>query len=260
LIKDNQYRLLDSVRVSPLGLGTVKFGRNTNVKYPKHFVIPDDSQLETLLNLASELGVNLIDTAPAYGNAEERLGKHLQGKRNKWYIATKVGEYYQNGQSHYDFTEKSTRQSIERSLKNLKTDYIDLVSIHSNGNDESIIDETDIVRTLQKLKEDGTIGSIGMSIKTVGGGLKALEVLDVLMVELNETNQNQIKVIEKARELGKGILIKKALASGHTLNPAQAINFAVDFPGVTSVILGTINSDHLKENILKLSPIVSSQI
>jgi len=254
LIKENQYRLLGDVRVSPIGLGTVKFGRNTDVKYPKRFEIPDDIQLSTLLSHASELGINLIDTAPAYGNAEERLGELLQAQRNNWFIATKVGEYYKDGQSHYDFTQRAITESIENSLKNLKTDYLDLVSIHSNGDDESIIDETDVIMTLQTLKSAGKIGSIAMSTKTLIGGLKALEVVDVIMVELNEANQSQIQVIEKAASLGKGVLIKKALSSGHAVKPAKAIKFAVDFPGVSSVILGTINPTHLRENILALWP------
>ncbi|MFW8341556.1 aldo/keto reductase, partial [Klebsiella pneumoniae] len=62
------------LRVSPLGLGTVKLGRDQGVKYPNGFRIPDDQQARELLYLARELGINLIDTAPAYGVSEERLG------------------------------------------------------------------------------------------------------------------------------------------------------------------------------------------
>jgi aryl-alcohol dehydrogenase-like predicted oxidoreductase len=65
------------VTVSPLGLGTVKLGRDKAVKYPEGFKIPDDKQALDLLALAWDLGINLIDTAPAYGNSEERLGKLL---------------------------------------------------------------------------------------------------------------------------------------------------------------------------------------
>jgi len=53
--------------VSPIGLGTVKFGRNTDVKYPSAFALPDDRQLAALLDVAAECGINLLDTAPAYG-------------------------------------------------------------------------------------------------------------------------------------------------------------------------------------------------
>ena len=60
--------------VSPLGLGTVKFGRDKGLKHPGSFTIPTDSEARDLIALAADLGINLIDTAPAYGTSEERLG------------------------------------------------------------------------------------------------------------------------------------------------------------------------------------------
>src|SRR5690606_15619655 len=77
--------------VSALGLGTVKFGRNTGVKYPRSFELPDRSAAANLLSLARDLGINLLDTAPAYGESEERLGELLQGQRQDWLICTKAG-------------------------------------------------------------------------------------------------------------------------------------------------------------------------
>ena len=65
--------------VSPLGLGTGKLGRDQGVKYPSGFQIPDDDEARMLLKLARDLGINLIDTAPAYGRSEERLGPLLRG-------------------------------------------------------------------------------------------------------------------------------------------------------------------------------------
>ena len=80
--------------VSPLGLGTVKLGRDQGVKYPNGFTIPDDAQALALLNQARDLGINLLDTAPAYGISEERLGHLLQGQRDEWVIVSKVGEEF----------------------------------------------------------------------------------------------------------------------------------------------------------------------
>src|SRR3546814_6132063 len=77
------------LKVSPLGLGTVKFGRNQGVKYPAAFEIPDEEALAGLLDLARSLGVNLLDTAPAYGGSEERLGRLLRGQRDRWVIDRK---------------------------------------------------------------------------------------------------------------------------------------------------------------------------
>src|SRR5690606_39506858 len=69
------------LQASPLGLGTVKIGRNQGVKYPSGFDLPDDGQVRDLLALARGLGINLLDTAPAYGTSEERLGPLPQGRR-----------------------------------------------------------------------------------------------------------------------------------------------------------------------------------
>ena len=125
--------------------------------------------------------------------------------------------------------------------------------VHSDGNDEAIVRQTDALQTLQVLKDAGTIRSFGMSTKTVAGGLLALDLVDVLMVTLNETDQSQSELIIKAANKQKGVLIKKALESGHTSNSGRALRFATNFPGVTSVVIGTINPDHLKENAASLS-------
>ncbi len=87
------------IEVSVLGLGTVKFGRDTGIKYPHSFSIPNEKEALNLLSLAKHNGINLLDTAPSYGNSEERLGKLLGKNRKEWVIISKVGEEYKNSQS-----------------------------------------------------------------------------------------------------------------------------------------------------------------
>src|SRR5690606_6686077 len=130
--------------VSPLGLGTVKLGRDQGVKYPNGFSIPDDAAARALLAQARELGINLIDTAPAYGVSEERLGPLLRGSRQDWVIVSKVGEEFENGASRFDFSAAHTRFSVERSLRRLETDVIDLMLVHSDGNDLAILDRGEV--------------------------------------------------------------------------------------------------------------------
>ena len=234
--------------VSLIGLGTVKFGRNENVKYPHAFSLPSDQEIEYLLNQAQSYGINLLDTAPAYGNSEERLGKLLQNHRHEWIISTKAGEEFINGQSYFDFSASAITKSIERSLARLKTDYLDIVLIHSDGKDEQIIKEKDVFSTLAKLKQAGKIRAFGMSTKTLAGGLLAVDLSDVAMVTYNTTDVTQREVITHAHQQQKGILIKKALGSGH-LPVSQALSFILKEPGVSSIILGTINPDHLLHNV-----------
>lgn len=241
------------IEVSKIGLGTVKFGRNQGLKYPSAFELPSDQALDELLNGAAELGINFLDTAPAYGTSEERLGKLLKTKRRQWVISTKVGESFKDGISSFDFSPKAVRHSIERSLKRLNTDYLDIVLAHSNGEDQRIIEEEEIFLTLDTLKKEGKLRAYGMSTKTVTGGLLTIAQSDVAMVTFNPTWPNEREVIRTAHQQRKGILIKKALASGHlqtisSENPLEnAMHFIFSEPGVTSAIIGTINLSHLKQ-------------
>lgn len=240
--------------VSALGLGTVKIGRDQGVKYPRAFTIPDDGAVRHLLARARELGINLIDTAPAYGRSEERLGQLLPD-RHHWVIVSKVGEEFENGQSRFDFTPEHTRASVERSLRRLNTDYLDAVLVHSDGNDLAVLRQGTL-EVLDDLKRECKIRATGVSTKTVAGGLETLRHADLAMVTYNLAQQDEKPVIDYAAEHGKGILIKKAFASGHLAedltDPVQAsLDMVLGTPGVGAVIAGTINPRHLEENIVK---------
>lgn len=247
--------------VSPLGLGTVKLGRDQGVKYPNGFTIPDDAAARALLDQARALGINLIDTAPAYGVSEQRLGPLLRGQREDWVIVSKVGEEFDNGQSRFDFSPAHTRLSVERSLQRLKTDRIDLVLVHSDGNDVAILRDSGVYETLAELKREGKLRAFGLSGKTVEGGLLALERGDCAMVTYNLAERGEQAVLDHAVTHGKGILIKKALASGHAVlageDPVRA-SFELVFghPGVTAAIVGTINPQHLAANAATAAAVI----
>lgn len=240
--------------VSVIGLGTVKLGRDQGVKYPNSFRIPDDREAADIIALARDLGINLIDTAPAYGNSEERLGKLLKGQRQEWVICSKAGEEFENGQSSHDFSAKHLRFSVKRSLRRLNTDYIDILLLHSDGQDQKIVDGG-ALETLARLKEEGLVRAIGMSSKTVEGGLAAAALSDCMMVTYNLNEQAEKAVIDYCHEHNKGVLLKKVLASGHIAagdNKSalqQSMDFVFAHPGVTSAIIGTINPKHLRENV-----------
>lgn len=246
--------------VSPLGLGTVKLGRNEQVKYPKAFQIPDDKAVVALLSLAADLGINLLDTAPAYGTSQMRLGKLLPGTRDQWVIVSKVGEIFENGQSRFDFSYDGIIRSVENSCRQLNTDYIDAVLLHSDGNDMDILEHTDAVPALAVLKQKGLIRAHGMSSKTVEGGIKTLENMDMVMASCNLEYTDEFPVFEFAGQQGKAVLVKKALASGHIQSPdavAQSMEFVLSQPGVSSMMIGTINPDHLRSNVAAVEAALS---
>ncbi|HLS97087.1 MAG TPA: aldo/keto reductase [Porticoccaceae bacterium] len=243
--------------VSVLGLGTVKLGRDQGVKYPASFTIPDDREARNLLAQARDLGINLLDTAPAYGTSEARLGVLLADQRNDWLICTKVGEEFIDGASRFDFSPAHTRRSVERSLRRLATDHLDIVLVHSDGNDEHIIRDLGTLETLADLKREGKLRAFGMSTKTLAGGLLAAEVCDCVMVTWNLAHREEVPVIDRCQALGRGVLIKKALASGHLAGAggdpvAESLAMIFAHPGVSSAIVGTIDPAHLAANAARV--------
>lgn len=245
--------------VSPLGLGTVKFGRNEQVKYPSGFALPDDAQIERLLDLAEALGINLLDTAPAYGTSQERLGRLLGARRPRWLIVSKVGEIFENGVSRFDFSHAYTLATVEQSLRTLNTDVIDCVLIHSDGDDLRILEHEGALDALRELKQRGLIRAHGMSSKTVEGGLRTVAEMDVVMATCNLDYNAELPVLEAAARAGKGVLVKKGLMSGH-VQGAEGVrrSFAHVFaqPGVSSMIVGTINPAHLRGNVEMLEDVL----
>ena len=238
-------RQIGEINISPIGLGTVKFGRNTNVKYPHPFDLPSLRDLRVFLDLAHALGVNFIDTAPAYGESENRLGQLIAKQRHHWIISTKVGEDYQ-GSSVFNFSSKHTRLSIEKSMKKLRTEYLDIVFIHCNDNDLENLRSTDVISSLRVMQEKGYIRYIGASTKTLAGGSYAIDNTDLVMVS---NTSSQLPVLERARTHKKPTIIKKPLQSGFSTNIHSSIKKALAHPSVASIIVGSINKAHLRDNI-----------
>jgi aryl-alcohol dehydrogenase-like predicted oxidoreductase len=233
--------------VSILGLGTVKLGRREGVRYPAPFELPSDAEAARLLDTARELGFNLIDTAPAYGTSEARLGRLLLDRRNDWLLCTKVGENFANGTSTYDFSPEHVQASVKNSLQSLHTDRLDIVLIHSDGNDLDILNGLGTLDCLKELKARGWIRAVGISHKTIAGAERALALdCDVIMATLNLAEQSEVDLIARAGAAGCGVLVKKAMASGHS--GTDSLRFAAAAEGVSSVVIGTINPEHLREN------------
>ncbi|NNM51346.1 MAG: aldo/keto reductase [Pseudomonadales bacterium] len=244
------------LHVSALGLGTVKFGRNQGVKYPQHFVLPDDASLRNLLALAKDLGINTLDTAPAYGRSEERLGQ-LLSHRHDWVIVDKTGETFSEGQSHFDFSPAGLRYSLDNSLRQLRTDYIDVLLLHSDGSDLAIIEQGGL-DTLLRFKQEGKVRAIGMSTKTLEGALACLEYADVVMLTYHPEHTIESPALEQCINLHKGAFIKKALASGHLGSDAakvarENLQFVYQHPGTSCIIVGTLQAEHLRQNVQALT-------
>ena len=234
--------------VSRIGFGAFKLGRNEGIKYPKGYELPDDRQTDELLNGILDLGINLIDTAPAYGISEERIGASLSHRRSEFVLSSKVGETFIDGRSTFDFSRDGIRTSVARSLDRLKTDSLELLLLHSNGDDHHILHETDAVSVLLDLRSEGIVNAIGLSGKTVQGAQNALDWADVLMIEYHVEDESHAGIMQAASQAGVGILIKKGLSSGH-LPADDALRFVLGNAAVHSVVVGSLNLGHIAANV-----------
>ena len=238
------------LKLSPIGFGAFKIGRNEGIKYREGYDLPSDAESDRILHGVLDLGVNLVDTAPAYGISEGRIGRALAARRDSFVLSTKVGETWEDGRGRYDFSSQAVDASLDRSLQRLRTDHLDIVLVHSDGRDLEIIDQGEALDTLARRRDRGDIGHVGFSGKTVEGHRAAMDsgVVDVLMVEYHDLDRSQAPVIEEAAARGIGVLVKKGLASGRI--PAhQAIPACLEPPGVASVVIGSLNLEHLRGNL-----------
>lgn len=242
------------LQVPRIGLGTVKLGRATGVKYPLAFELPSDRELHEFLEAAWEMGVRLYDTAPAYGSSEERLAPFVVRHRKEMVLCTKCGEEFDEAGSRFDYSAKFLRASLEASLRRLRTDSVDILLLHSNGEDTKILHESDAVETLRNLKREGKTRAIGISAKTEEGVRAAAEGLDVVMAPYSLQAPKLAEALEDAHSSGVGVLGIKGLSSGHlALSGEQAAKEALQHVlsqrFLDALILGTINRKHLAQAV-----------
>jgi aryl-alcohol dehydrogenase-like predicted oxidoreductase len=235
------------ISVSPIGLGTVKLGRNTDVKYPGGFALPGDDEVDTLLMTAITSRITLIDTAPAYGESETRLGSRLRKLRGSVVICTKAGETYQDGRSTFDFSPAAIRASLESSLARLSTDHVDILLLHSDGRDVANLRLA--LPALRELKTEGKTRAIGISAKTQEGILEAIATLDVVMAPFSAADPSLKMALEMAHDAGLGVLAVKGLDSGRAADPAGAVRFVLRQTFVDCLVVGTLSVQHLLDAV-----------
>jgi len=155
-----EYRLLGNtgINVSNLSFGASSLGGV--------FHSVKESEGIKAVHLAVDNGINLIDVSPYYGNlkAEIVLGKALQDiPRDKYYLSTKVGRYWSNGEKSWDYSAERVIKSIDESLQRLNLDYIDFIHCHDVefSNKQQIIDET--LPALHKVKKTGKVRHVGIT-------------------------------------------------------------------------------------------------
>lgn len=198
------------LEVSPITLGTWGIGGAGWDDYP------DEVRLDTI-KAAVEAGINLIDTAPAYngGRSEQYIGRALEqiGARKDVYIVTKTGNDFIDGQYVRNGKADNIFALCERSLRNLRTDYIDILLLHWPDPKVSL-EET--FGAMNRLKEQGIIRHIGASNLTKDQMIEAEKYteIEVYQPHFSMLTQENEETIRWAHEKGIGVMAYGSLGGG----------------------------------------------
>ncbi len=187
--------------VSPIGFGGAEIGYK-NV--PQNIV-------DQMLNTALDLGVNVIDTAECYLDSEEKIGAAIAHRRNEYYLLTKCG--HASGFEEPDWDPNMLRKQIDRSLKRLQTDHVDLLQLHTCS--QEILGHDEVIRVLQEAKAAGKTRLIGYSGDSTTARI-AIEmgVFDALQTSVNICDQECIDLtLPLAKERGMGVIAKRPVAN-----------------------------------------------
>jgi aryl-alcohol dehydrogenase-like predicted oxidoreductase len=203
--------------VSALALGTVELGIEYGIALPGESGRPSQDEANRLVHAAIDGGINLIDTARAYGESESVLGIALQGRRDKVVLATKVGtELPDRSVPQGDDLRKLMETSLDTSLRNLQTDYVDIWQIHNVT--QPLLDQVDILaEVFDKARQAGKIRSTGGSTYGTEMPLKSIEanVFDMLQVTYSVLDQRLVdEVFPAAKAANIGIIVRSILLKG----------------------------------------------
>jgi len=238
----------------------------------------DEANAERFLHEVLDVGINFIDTAPDYGISEERIGRHLSGRRGEFYLATKCGcDYVQHAdhiEINHTWTHETIKRNVETSLQRLQTDHIDLLQFH--GGDAESLQKAGLIDLLKEFQQQGVVRHIGMSNKLpLLAPLIELNVFDTFQIPFSCLAPEHDSVINEAAATGAGIIIRGGIAHGgpeaeiqrpalkdvwtrakldellpNEMSRAEMIlRFTLSHPHCDTTIVGTCNSEHLADNV-----------
>lgn len=212
------YRILGNtgIKVSEIGFGAWGIGGLT--KGRSSYGPTDDNESKRALRTALEEGITFYDTSDmyGYGHSEELIGEVFESLRDKVIIATKVGFLEHLGPQ--DFSPQNVRNALEKSLKRLKTDYVDVYQLHSPAIEE-LIKRPENLETFIKLQREGKIRAIGISVVGPTDGVRVVKEFPnvrVIQTNLNLIDQRALEIglLDLAEQQHVGIIARTPLCFG----------------------------------------------
>ena len=206
----------------------------------------DEDMAVKLLREAYEKGINFIDTARGYNESEELIGAALEKiGREKFIIATK------SMKRDYD----GMMEELNKSLKDLRTDYIDLYQFHNIRSLEEldmVVGENGALKALKEAKEKGIVKEIGITGHTPEILDKALDLGEFATIQCpyNPVERQAEDLFKKANDMGVGVIVMKPLAGGAITKGELSLRFIVDNPNVTVAIPGMESIEQVGANAL----------
>ncbi|MEO6548602.1 MAG: aldo/keto reductase [Ferruginibacter sp.] len=197
------------INVSAISLGTWQVGGKWGADF-------SHSNADSILNKAIDSGINFIDTADVYsdGESEKAVGRLVASRSEKIYVATKCGRQLQ---PHINeaYQVPALRKFVESSLKNMGLETIDLVQLHCPPTE--VYYRPEIFELFDRLREEGKIQNMGVSVEKVEEALKAIEYGNVATVQIifNMFRQRPSELFfAEAKKKNVGIIVRVPLASG----------------------------------------------
>ena len=233
------------LRVSRMGLGGIPIQR------------VDAEAAKKLLDAVEAAGINYIDSARGYSVSEERIGQAIEGRREKFVLATKTMSRDREGMA----------RDIETSLKNFRTDYIDLYQVHNPSLEqlEQVCAPGGALEALLEAREAGKIGHIGLTAHKPEVFRRALELpwVETVMFPYNLVENQGTELMERARELNVGFINMKSLAGGAIEDARLALCFAAANPNVSVVLPGMYSPEEVAQNaaaVADASPLTEEEL
>lgn len=249
-----------------LGLGLVSLGRSWGHRPPP---IPSDAGAERFVLGAIARGVRVLDTAPAYGTSEERLGRVLRAlpsnRRAELRVATKCGEHWDASAARtwVDHAYDALAASVERSLERLGR--VDVLQVHKSTAD--VLRRADVRRALDRARALG-VAQLGASVTDVAAAEVALGELGVqwLQFPYHRDDAHMAAAFSLAERAGARVLVNRPLAMGrllHERSPAlprravveEALAFVLAQPFDGAILVGTRSLSHLAENLASFAAV-----